>query len=264
LADFQTLGLKRAGARDSIAVVTLNRPESANAVTHTLALELNQALDKVLQDSAVKAIVLTGAGKHFCGGMDARQVGEIADQVKAGTATKEPYNGVLQLVQKATLAIYGAAKPVIAAVNGSAAAGGMDVALACDYRIVSSTAKFVSSYVKLGLPALDGGAWLLARLLRPGAAFRVLLSGETLDAQQALALGIADEVVAPDALLAHSVALAERVSIGSVELTGLLKHELRSQSSLEDALRRAYLAGIEFMQKDQYLEAARQLAAKAS
>jgi enoyl-CoA hydratase/carnithine racemase len=220
-----------------------------------MAQELEVAVNAAVNDQEAKAIVLTGAGKHFCPGMDAREAKDLADRIARGVYPAEPFDGNLRILHRATAAIYEAPKPVIAAINGSAAAGGLDLALACDYRFSTEAARFGESYVKIGLPPLNGGGWLLNRVVRTSLAFRMLMTGETIDANTAHAEGLVDEISPAEELVERAVAFAERVSFAALPLLAFIKDELRSRGTLRDALARTYVAGVGFIQSEEHLRA---------
>jgi len=240
------------GASEQIAVLTLNRPQRANAMNPSMAEGLESAVHAANAHPGVRAIVLTGAGKHFCPGMDGKDAKELAERISKGEHPAEPFNGNLRLLHRATLAIFESPKPTIAAINGSAAAGGLDLALACDYRFSVEVAKFGESYVKLNLPPLNGGAWLLRRVVRNSVAFRMLVTGEPVDAHAALEIGLVDEISSHEEILGRAISFAERVCVGSSSLIAFIKSELRQEGTLRDALARAYVAGVGFIQSDEH------------
>jgi len=251
----------RTGARGDVAQLVLNRPDHANAMTVNMAVALNTAVEGALADDAVKAIVLTGYGKSFCPGADAKEALELAEQIERREFPEQPFGGILAAVQKATRTIFDSSKPTVAVVNGPAAAGGFDLALACDFRIASRSSKFAQSYVKLALPPLNGGAWLLSRLAGDAKALRLLLTGETVDAPRALELGIVHELVDEDEALARGVALAGQLGAGAPEIVRFIKAEVRraSSGSLEDAQSRAFVAGVAAMRAPGHRTAAEKM-----
>jgi 2-(1,2-epoxy-1,2-dihydrophenyl)acetyl-CoA isomerase len=226
-----------------------------------MARSLHRAIQAAEADSAVEAIVLTGSGKHFCAGLDVVNVRTLADRVNAGEGSGGSLDLVLRHLQSATLAIASSRKPVVAAVNGPAAAGGLDLALACDYRVASTEARFVESYVKLGLPPLNGSPWLLSRLVGPGTALRLLLTGETLNADAALRLGLVDELCAPDEVLERAVGVASEMSAASPTLVQHIKAEVRRgrDGELGDALARGYRGALVFTESEDFLASAQRL-----
>ncbi|MES2414872.1 MAG: enoyl-CoA hydratase/isomerase family protein [Pseudomonadota bacterium] len=245
--------VKRAGSDGQIAIITLNRPQRANAMTPAMAEELLQGITSSIADSSVRAIVLTGAGKHFCVGLDADVATEQAS--KNSTQGAEPFGGNLRFLHAVTLAIYESNKPIVCAINGAASAGGLDMTLACDYRLSTPSAKLNESYVKVGLPPLNGGAWLLGRLIGPSNAAKLLLTGRPVLADEARQLGLVDELCSPEELVSRSIAVAEEMTIGSASLAAFIKSELRSTGNLRDALARVYVAGVGFARSDEHRRA---------
>jgi enoyl-CoA hydratase/carnithine racemase len=256
---YETIVCERAGSAESIAIIALNRPTRANAMTPKMAEELGLACRDCLVDPSVKAIVLTGKGKHFCPGLDANDARDLAARIAKGIHPAEPYDGNLRRLHQATLAIYNATKPIIAAVNGAAAAGGLDIALACDYRLAATTARFSESYIKLGLPPLNGGAWLLRRVVGDSTALRMISTGEVLDADAALGIGLVDELHASDVLLDKAIAFAEQVSTAPAAVIEFIKREFRTKGRLEDALARVFVAGIGFSRSEAFKSGSEQI-----
>lgn len=152
--------------------------------------------------------MLTGAGKQFCAGAD---LVEFADYLANHQAdSQEPYNA--RVLWPVTQRLVTSRLPVIAAINGGATAGGLDLALACDIRIASTNAKMGETYIKLGLNPGNGGTYFLPRLVGSGMAAEMALTGDLVDAERALAIGLVNRVVAPEALLDEAVALAARIA----------------------------------------------------
>jgi 2-(1,2-epoxy-1,2-dihydrophenyl)acetyl-CoA isomerase len=226
-----------------------------------MATELNLAVELALADAAISAIVLTGHGKSFCPGADAKETLALAEQIEREEYPEQPFGGVLAAVQKATRTLFDAAKPTVAVINGPAAAGGFDLALACDFRIASRSSRFAQSYVKLALPPLNGGAWLLSGLTSDATALRMLLTGETVEAVRALELGIIHELVDDDQALERGVALAGQLGSGTPDIVRFIKAEVRrvSSSTLEDAQARAFVAGVAAMRAPGYKSAAEKM-----
>jgi 2-(1,2-epoxy-1,2-dihydrophenyl)acetyl-CoA isomerase len=178
-----------------LAIVTLNRPEKLNAFDRVLCDELVAALALVSQSAGVRVIVITGAGRAFCAGADLSTLGaEGTLLVAAGKAV--------------VVAIRTAPQPVLAAVNGPAAGGGANLALACDYRIASDQASIGQVFGKLGLVPDWGGTYFLPRLVGTAKALELVWSARMVAAPEALALGLFDRVVPEAALLAEARALA--------------------------------------------------------
>jgi enoyl-CoA hydratase len=182
-----------------IATVTINRPDKLNALNDDVMLEISRAIDELVADGSVGAIIFTGAGRAFVAGAD---ISRLAD-AKTGDLEKFARfgQGVFRRIELLS-------KPVIAAVNGFALGGGCELALACHVRVASTLAKFGLPEVKLGLIPGYGGTQRLPRLIGRGAALQMILTGETIDGAEAARLGLANVVVEPDALLAAARALA--------------------------------------------------------
>ena len=255
--------LTHKGAAREVAVVTMNRPKHANAMLPAMALELENAIKTAIDEGSVKAIILTGAGKHFCAGADAQHIRETYDGIARGKHPAEPFDGNLRALHRAAAAIFVSPKPVIAAINGSATAGGLDLALACDYRLASVSAKFGESYIKLGLPPLNGGAWLLPRIVGPSRAFRLLMTGEVLDTETALAINLIDEICDGADLGDQALAFAQQVARAPSDLLAFIKAELKANGSYADALARTYVGGVGFSKTEYFNRAIEKLPRKA-
>lgn len=193
---------------DGVACITLNRPERGNGVVPEMARDLLDALNTLEADLGVRMLVLTGAGKQFCAGADLVEFADYLDRHQA--RSQEPYNA--RVLWPVTQRLVTSRLPVVAAINGGATAGGLDLALACDIRIASTTAKMGETYIKLGLNPGNGGTYFLPRLVGSGMAAEMALTGDLLDAERALAVGLVNRVVAPEALMDEAVALAARIA----------------------------------------------------
>lgn len=180
-----------------IGTVTLNRPEKLNAFDLEACTDLTEALRMLAESDAVRVIVLTGAGRAFCAGADLAVLDK--DGPKLVAAGKD-----------IALIIRGAAKPVLAVVNGPAAGGGANLALACDYRLASDQASIGQVFHKLGLGPDWGGSYFLPRLTSISKALELVWSARMVPAAEAVELGLFDRVVAPEALAPETQALAKR------------------------------------------------------
>jgi 2-(1,2-epoxy-1,2-dihydrophenyl)acetyl-CoA isomerase len=174
-----------------VLTITLNRPDLLNALNREVHQGIFDALERARADDAVRAVVITGAGRGFCVGQDLQEfaggAGDVAQNLR------ENYH-------RNVLAIRALDKPVIAAVNGAAAGAGMSLALACDVRIASRSASFVPAFIKIGLIPDSGGTWLVRRLLGAARAFEWLTTGRRLGADEAREWGLVSEVVEDDEL----------------------------------------------------------------
>jgi enoyl-CoA hydratase len=199
---------------DGITVVTLDRPAKLNAMNVELIQELHDALDAIARDRACRAVILTGAGRGFCSGLDlggygTAPGGEGVGRVQAGMATQKH---IAALVPK----LRGLPQPVIAAVNGPAAGGGLALALASDIRIASTTARFNVAFVRIGLSGCDiGVSWLLPRLIGASRAWELMLTGRIIDAARAAEIGLVSTVVDDGALLDAAMTIAGEIAANS-------------------------------------------------
>ena len=186
---------------DSVALVTLNRPEAMNALSRALRAELHRTLSALDADPAVKVIVLTGAGdRAFTAGLDLKELGEDPDGLKAANATEPSENPAW--------AVIACRKPVIGAINGVAITGGFEVALACDVLICSTRARFADTHARVGITPGWGLSQKLSRLIGPYRAKEMSLTGNFMDAETAYAWGLANRVVAPEDLIPTALKLA--------------------------------------------------------
>ncbi len=210
----------------AVVTLTLNDPDARNALSNQAQWDaVVAACERAQRDESVKCLILTGAGSAFCAG------GNVKDMKnKAGIAAGTPYEiraGYRNGIQRIPLALYNLDVPTIAAVNGAAIGAGCDLACMCDIRIASERAKFAESFVKLGIIPGDGGAWLLPRVVGMSKAAELTFTGDTIDAQQALACGLVSRVVPPEALMAEATALAGRIAANSGPALRMAKRLLR-------------------------------------
>jgi enoyl-CoA hydratase len=211
--------------RPDVAVVTLNRPDRLNALSIDLAIELADVLGAVGDDNAVRVIVLTGAGRAFCSGLDLKDYGVVPniDGLQVGQIAQRSMRVYSDLVPR----LRGLRQPVIAAVNGPAYGGGMCLAMACDLRFAAAEATFNATGIVNGLTSTEMGAsWLLPRQIGSSHANDLLLTGRVVGAEEALRLGIVSRVTAQgdDDVGAHEgasdvLALALEVAAGMCSLS---------------------------------------------
>jgi enoyl-CoA hydratase/carnithine racemase len=214
---------------DGVAMLTLNRPERGNAVVPEMARDVLDALATLEQDRTVRVLVLTGAGQQFCAGADLVEFQRyIAEQLPID---HEPYNA--RVLWPVTQRLVTCRLPVIAAINGGATAGGLDLALACDMRIASTRAKMGETYIKLGLNPGNGGTYFLPRLIGSGLAAELAFTGDLIDAPRALELGLVNRVVEPDALLTEATTLAARIAAYPRLALEATKQQLRQSWHLD-------------------------------
>jgi enoyl-CoA hydratase/carnithine racemase len=198
---------------DPVATITLNRPATLNALTYPMLGAFREAVDSAARDPRVVGIVITGAGRGFCSGLDASALQATAT---AGSVTRPKGDGVPGLFTW----LLQVPKPVISAVNGVAAGGGFVLAAMSDIRIASTAGAFTTIFSKRGLIAEHGTTWIVPRLIGAGDALDLLWSSRKIDAAEAHRIGLVQQVVEPDDLLAaarrYVVDLAENVSPASL------------------------------------------------
>ncbi|MSP00446.1 MAG: enoyl-CoA hydratase [Acetobacteraceae bacterium] len=190
-----------------IAVLTLNRPEKLNAFTGEMLRGLVAALDECDSRDDVRVAILTGAGRGFCSGGDVGGMGGGADN-RPHVTKRRIWNDIQAFPKRAARF----EKPLLAAVNGVATGGGMDLALACDLRVAAKSARFAETYAKIGLLPGGGGAWFLPRLVGQARALELLWTADFIDADRALAIGLVNHVYPDDQLMPETLKLAERIA----------------------------------------------------
>lgn len=212
-----------------VATITLNRPDRLNALTFEVYAELRDLFAAIESEERVRAVVLTGAGRGFCSG------GDVEDII--GALFERDFGGLRAFTRTTCDLIRNirhCRKPVIAALNGTAAGAGAVIASACDIRIASETAKIAFLFVKVGLSGADMGiAWLLPRLVGLGRATELLMTGEFIDARRAYEIGLYHRVVPADRVLAEAVAFAERLAHGPSAALAVTKEALDSEFVLD-------------------------------
>ena len=216
--------------QDSIATLTLNRPDKRNAMSDDMRTEFIDALERVAADKAIKALVLTGAGKGFCAG------GDIAGMQKRMNAPtgEVGFNGWhrQQRVHHVQALLHTMPKPVIAAVNGAASGLGADTALACDFVIASEWASFTWSYIHRGIIPDGGGMYFLPRRVGLPRAKELIFTGRVVKADEAVMLGIVDRTTSAETLVADAQAWAAELGKGSATALALTKTILNQSFEL--------------------------------
>lgn len=221
-----------------IATVTLNRPESRNAIaTPQDCDDLASALQRAADDRDINVVILTGAGKTFCAGGDLKSIRE-----RTGIGPQSPPDATRLNYRRGVHAVIRALADVevatIAAINGHAMGLGLDIATLCDIRIAGESTKVASNFVKVGIIPGDGGAWILTNAIGATRAAELVLTGDTIDAQEALRIGLVTRVVADDQLIAEARRMAERIAVNPPRSIRLAKRLLREaqHSRLHDVL----------------------------
>jgi enoyl-CoA hydratase/carnithine racemase len=199
---------------NGVAVVTFERPERRNAWTATMQHQYRDVMARASQDPDVRVVVVTGAGDAFCVGGDMETLDTLADRGSFTPLLETEHAdhfgvdlGSFAFVQR----VY---KPVIAAINGTAAGTGFILASFCDLRFAAEGAKLTTAMARLGLPAEQGLSWILPRLVGPAVAFELLVASEVVTAERALEIGLVNRVIPADELLPATIAFAERLAAG--------------------------------------------------
>jgi enoyl-CoA hydratase len=200
--------------RDGVSQITMNRPDKLNAMTSDMVEMLHEALSAVGRDRDVRVVILTGAGRGFCAGLDLGGYGEAPGyqwngSVERGFAVQKHIASLIPRLRSLP-------QPVIAAVNGPASGGGFALVLGSDIRIASSTARFNAAFIRIGLSACDiGTSWLLPRLIGAARAQELMLTGRLFDAEEAIRIGLVTEVVPHEALLEAALTKAEEIKLNT-------------------------------------------------
>jgi 2-(1,2-epoxy-1,2-dihydrophenyl)acetyl-CoA isomerase len=215
----------RVEADGPVATLTLDRPEALNALTVPVKVALRDALESIAQDRAIRAVILTGAGRAFCAGQDLAER-EQPDAAPLEEEVRERYNPIIR-------ALRSMGQPVIAAVNGVAAGAGASLALACDLRIAAESARFVLAFGRIGLVPDSGASWFLPRLVGAARAAELALLNDPVDAAEALRLGLVSRVVPAGELMPEARALAVRLAESAPLALALTKQALDRSMSIE-------------------------------
>jgi enoyl-CoA hydratase/carnithine racemase len=188
-----------------VATITLNRPQRKNAFTLAMLETWANALDAAEHDPDVRVVILTGAGDAFCSGVDLSVLSSVApDPLARRRLLADQVHAVAKASQRLT-------KPLVAAVNGVAVGAGLDMALLCDMRFAARTARMSEGYIRAGLVPGDGGAWLLPRLVGPAVAIELLMTGDFINAEEALRIGMVNRVYDDDQLMPAVHAFARQL-----------------------------------------------------
>jgi enoyl-CoA hydratase/carnithine racemase len=213
-----TLLLER---HEGIVQLTLNRPAKLNALNRALQSELGEALRELAADPSVRVLILTGAGRAFCAGLDLSEFADSLQHLNDGPAQDTVFQRLEAVPQ-----------PVIAAVNGPAVTGGLELALACDVLMASRAARFADTHALIGVPPGAGLSQKLPRLLGLPRAMALSLSGDFLEADAAHRAGLVSHLTEPDALLPQAWALARRIAAAHPETVRLLKRLIKDGGQL--------------------------------
>lgn len=226
--------------QDNILTITLNRPEKLNSFTEPMAKQLQQALDEANQDADIRSLLLTGNGKAFSAGQDLPEVverEETEDNYKLEKTVQTSFNPIIRGIRYLE-------KPVVCAVNGTAAGAGANIAFACDIVLASKDANFVQSFSKIGLIPDSGGTFFLPRLVGLQRANALFMLDEKISAEQAVEIGLIYKAVEPDQLMDQANTICQKLAEMPTRAFGLykravnrsLQNNLDSQLNLEAEL----------------------------
>ncbi|MBI3189208.1 MAG: enoyl-CoA hydratase/isomerase family protein [Ignavibacteriales bacterium] len=227
MADYQTLIYQ---IENNVCSITLNRPDVYNAVNEQMKKELFDALKNAEKDSSVRCLVIRGAGeKAFCSGQDLKEHGAVKRSLKE--SLEKSYNPIIRKIRTME-------KPIIAMLNGVAAGAGCSLALACDMRFMSSSAKMIQVFVRIALIPDSGSNWFLPRLAGMARAFEYAATGRDISAEEAERVGLVNKVVSPEQLEPETMSLALKLAQAPTKTIGLIKRTMNKSinSTLDELL----------------------------
>jgi enoyl-CoA hydratase/carnithine racemase len=250
---YETLLVER---EDGIEIVTLNRPKVLNALCRQMILDLMAALDAAAADVAVRAVILTGAGRAFCAGLDLAEQRQPMTQPRIAEAR--------ELATVAPLKVMRFPKPLIAAINGVAVGAGVDMTLPCDIRIASENARLALSFTRVGLIPEFGGTYMLPRIVGLSKALELVLTGRMLEAREAAEAGLVNKVVAADKLMEEAREMARMTAKSPPLALQLAKQALHAgvNSSFVEATQLEVLSEVACMNTADFKEAMKAFAEK--
>jgi 2-(1,2-epoxy-1,2-dihydrophenyl)acetyl-CoA isomerase len=211
-------------------LLTLNRPESMNAIDRDLAVELRRGFDEAARQDEIRCIVLTGAGRAFSSGGDVR---EMHARLKSQPGDFDLGDELRHVYGPLARSIRDCPKPVIAAINGTAAGAGLSLALACDLRLAAAGAQLILAFVRIGLVPDAGSLFFLSRIVGIGRALEMALTGDPVSAEQAERIGLVGGVVPPDELLPKALERADQMSALPAEALRMIKSGMERGLSLD-------------------------------
>jgi 2-(1,2-epoxy-1,2-dihydrophenyl)acetyl-CoA isomerase len=212
---------------DGVALLTLNRPESLNALSGEMMAGLREAVPRLSADPAVRVVVLTGAGRGFCAGGDVKGMAQRNASEGPALSLEARAHG-LRTGMEVSRQLHEMPKPTIAMVRGPAAGAGMSLALACDLRIASESARFTTAFAKVGFSGDYGGSYFLPKLVGTAKAKELYFTATLIEAQTALEMGIVNRVVSNDELEDETMALARQLAAGPAVAYGYMKRNLNA------------------------------------
>lgn len=237
-----------------IATLTLNRPERLNAITRPMLALLSDLLLRANADPAVRVVLLTGAGRAFCVGLDIADA--VAGKGIGANNASDPVSVNLDLRNTPPTVLFNLDKPTICALNGSAAGYGFDTALGCDMRVMAESAKMAAAFVKRGIVPESGGTWYLPRMLGWAKAAELIFTGRTLSAAECLDLGLTNHVVPDAELPARARALAAEIAANAPLAVESSKRLMRLglNESFNDHVHHVYLQFLQMKRTEDFRE----------
>jgi len=206
-----------------VATITLNRPDKLNAVNETMHAELAQILDRIELDRAIRAVLLTGAGRGFCSGQDLSDRAGVND-LDLGETLDRLYNPLIRRLKNLN-------RPIVCAVNGIAAGAGANLALACDIVLAAKSASFIQAFVKIGLIPDGGGSFALPRLVGRARAMGLAMLGDAIDGEKAAEWGLIWQAFDDEALLPEAEAIARHLATQPTIALGLIKQAINTSAT---------------------------------
>jgi enoyl-CoA hydratase len=220
----------RTDPEPGIALLTLSRPERLNAMSTELVADLHEVLAEVGADRSVRVVVLTGAGRGFCAGLDLKDTSARTEAAESRGGRAAAGMAGQQQIASLVPRLRSLRQPVVAAVNGAASGGGLALALASDVRVAAASARFNVAFIRVGLSGCDiGVSWLLPRLIGASAAFELLLTGRLIDAEEALRIGLVGRVVPDGEVVGAAMGIAREIAANSPMGVWMTKEVMWSQ-----------------------------------
>lgn len=242
--------------QDHVGIITLNRPDRLNAISMPMLRGLSEQLVAADNDRDVRVVVITGAGKGFCAGLDLKDAAAGTGIGGGGSAGGGLGPGEIDIRTTPPVVLHHIDTPTIAAINGGAAGYGLDLALGCDMRVAGESAKLAAAFTKRGVLPESGGTWLLPRLLGWAKAAEIAFTGATLSAKESLELGLVNSVVPDASLLDATMELAGRVAANAPLAVRATKRMMRAamDESFETNVHHVFLQLLPLFQSKDFAE----------
>lgn len=241
---------------DHVATITLNAPERMNTISGTMLDELSERLLQGDRDRNVRCIVLTGAGRAFCAGLDMQAQMGASKGSLGGLGSLDSGVGELDLRTAPPVVLHNLDTPTICSLNGGAAGYGLDIALGCDIRIAAQSAKLNPGFAKRGILPESGGTWLLPRMVGYAKAAEIAFTGRTLSADESLELGLVNHVVPNDELAARTAAMAAEIAENAPLAVRAIKRMMRAAETetFEQNVHHVYLQLLPLVRTNDFME----------